>query len=167
MNKKEVDTYIPRSLLKKKGRKAIMSICVDTDKGDWLKPNVLSIICVQWCKRGVNAPEKAVLCNVTSWSAAALDVAQNTKKCVQGWTGAVYRAFRHFSSAFHATSRERDVFVELPMEYPMKTRSYVERMERSMYGTQDECNLWQKEFTTLREHPKHVASRVQPSGALL
>ena len=111
------------------------------------KPNVQNMISVQECKRGVNA--------AASWSREKLFSAMPTlealelmmllkttrKKRARDWTGAIHRAFRHFSSALHPASKV--VSVELPMEDTKIAQGYGRRLKRVMIGTQDASNLWQ------------------------
>ena len=53
------------------------------------------------------------------------------------------------SRAHFMPKAERNVFVELPDEDPMKAKGFIGKLERSTYATQDASNLWQKDCTEL------------------
>ena len=86
---------------------------------------------------------------------AHLDIsrAHLIEKCFQGWT----------VRACGTPRTERDVLVELPMEDPVTGKGYVWRPKRSMYGTQEARNLWQKDHTTLLESHEYAAGRSNPA----
>ena len=54
----------------------------------------------------------------------------------------------------------------LPMEDHMKAKGFVGALKRSMYGTQDANNLWQKDHTALLKSHGYAASRANPAVPL-
>ena len=58
---------------------------------------------------------------------------------------------------------EREVFVELPDADPKKLEGFVGRLERTMYGTQDASNLWQKDYTRLVEALDFKPGKANPA----
>ena len=71
----------------------------------------------------------------------------------------------HFdiSRAHFMPKAEREVFVELPDEDPMKKEGYIGKLERTMHGTQDASHLWQKDYTQLMGANSYIAGKANPA----
>jgi len=58
---------------------------------------------------------------------------------------------------------EREIFVEIPDEDPKKKEGLIGVLERTMYGTQDASNLWQKDYTKLLATEDYRAGKANPA----
>jgi len=58
---------------------------------------------------------------------------------------------------------EREICVDLPVEDPMREKGYAGKLERTMYGSQDASNLWQKDYSRLIEEEEFLPGVANPA----
>ena len=145
-----------------KDQRPIAMRWVDTNKGDLRSPVVRSRLCVKEQKKGRH--------RVQSLDSAmppleALKLLVSTKTTMKVSTRGKPLLIAHFdiSRAHFMPKAEREVFVVLPDEDPKKQEGYIGKLERTMYGTQDASNLWQKDYTQLVSANDYVAGKANPA----
>ena len=149
VQKEGVYSYTKRTEVEEKGAKIIPLLWVDTNKGDNLRPEVRSRLCVRECKRrrGVRTEAEldpsSVFSAMPPLEALKLMMSHQVSAKMSRRKGKLRLKMAHFdiSRAHFMPKAEREIYVELPDEDPKKAEGFVGRLERGMYGTQDASNL--------------------------
>ena len=150
-----------------KDQRPIAMRWVDTNKGDLKSPVVRSRLCVKEQKKGrhrVQSLEPEQLYSAMP-PLEALKLLVSMKTTMKVSTRGKPLLIAHFdiSRAHFMPKAEREVFVVLPDEDPKKQEGYIGKLERTMYGTQDASNLWQKDYTQLVSANDYVAGKANPA----
>ena len=166
--KEKVYSYRLRKEADDKGVKPTELLWIDSNKGDLKNPFVRSRLCVRECTKGKRAKHKSLEPEQLFSAMPPLEALKlmlslksSKKKSRKGKT--YLMAHFDISRAHFMPKAEREIYVELPNEDPMKAQGYVGILERSMYGTQDASNLWQKDYSELISEDGYVSGKSNPA----
>ena len=164
----KVYSYRQRSEAVEKGMVPIPLLWIDTNKGDNLNPMVRSRLVVRERNKGKNAIQSPLEPEQLFSAMPPLEALklQLSLKCsVKVSKRKKTLLFAHFdiSRAHFMPKAEREIYVELPDEDPKKAEGFIGILERTMYGTQDASNLWQKDCTNLLGTEGHQPGKANPS----
>ena len=157
-------TKVPLSECEKEGKTPITMKWIDRNKGDLQRPNYRSRLVCREVKRAKGAeyiPEYASFSSMPPLEALKLllSLMVTLKKSRKG--GDLKLRLLDISRAHFYGNAERRVFVTLPEGD--KLEGHCGLLLKSMYGTRDAANIWQRDYTELLLQHNFTRNTAWPS----
>ena len=165
--KEKVYQKVLKSICAKEGISPIPLKWIDTNKGDMDKPFMRSRLVVRECTKGKHAKFAAMspeqLFSAMPWLEALkllVSLKMSLQKSRRGKELKI--GIWDISRAHFMPEAKRRIYVQL-LEGDPDRDTHVGLLLRSMYGTQDASNLWQKDYTELIRTDEYVPGKSNPA----